>query len=352
MLHVTAQAWAATLALIAALLVLDWVLLGRRRRAIGTAEAARLSLFYVAIAVAFGAVFTALEGATPGAQFFTGYVVEESLSIDNLFVFLIILGALAVPAAQQPKALSVGITLALVLRAVFIALGAALIELFSFMFAIFGVALIVTAVQLFRHRDQDPEVSDNVFVSTARRLLPVSNGYEGSRLVTRREGQRVLTPLFLVLVAIGTADVMFAFDSIPAVFGVSRHAYIVFVANAFALLGLRPLFFLVAGLLDRLVYLSTGLAAVLAFIGVKLVLESAHDQDHAIPQISTGLSLAVVAAILAATVLASLLRARRDPELRAHAGSLREAHHGHGPPVVPAVSEPAPASKAGPAQAR
>ena len=352
MLHVTAQAWAATLALIVALLVLDWVLLGRRRRAIGTAEAARLSLFYVAIALAFGAVFTAFAGTTLGAQYLTGYVVEASLSIDNLFVFLIILGAFAVPAALQPKALNIGITLALVLRAVFIALGAALLGLFSFMFGIFGLALIVTAVQLFRHRDQDPQVSENAFVSTARRLLPVSPGYEGSRLVTRREGRRVLTPLFLVLVAIGTADVLFAFDSIPAVFGITRYAYIVFVANAFALLGLRPLFFLVSGLLDRLVYLSTGLAAVLAFIGVKLVLESAHDQDHAIPQISTGVSLAVVVAILAITVLASLLRARRDPELRAHAGALREGHGGARPVTAPVVGEAAPGSESGPAEPR
>jgi tellurite resistance protein TerC len=343
MLHVSAPAWAATIALIAALLALDWLLLGRRERVIGTAEAARLSLFYVAIALAFGAVFTAFAGVTLGAQYLTGYVVEASLSIDNLFVFLIILGALAVPAAQQPRALSAGITLALVLRAVFIVLGAALLQLFSFMFAIFGLVLIVTAVQLFRHRDQDPEVSDNVFVRTTRRLLPVSEGYEGSRLITRRDGRRVVTPLFLALVAIGTADVVFAFDSIPAIFGISRHAYVVFVANAFALLGLRPLFFLVSGLLDRLVYLSTGLAAILGFIGVKLVLESAHDQDHAIPLISTGLSLAVVAAILAATVIASLLRARRDPELRAHAGSLREGHHGQDQPAAtPAQQAPAP----------
>ena len=339
MLHVTPQAWAATLAVIAALLLLDWFILGRRQRAIGTGEAARISIFYVAIAIAFGAVFAAFAGTTFGAQYFTGYVVEESLSVDNLFVFLIIFGAFAVPAAQQPKALSVGITLALVLRAVFIALGAALLSLFSFMFGIFGLVLIITSVQLFRHRDQDPEVSDSVLVSALSRLFPVSETYEGSRFVIERDGRRVLTPLFLVLVAIGTADVIFAFDSIPAVFGVSRHAYIVFVANAFALLGLRPLFFLVSGLLDRLVYLSTGLAAVLAFIGVKLVLESVHDQDHAIPQISTGLSLAVVAAILAVTLLASLLRSRRDPGLRAHAGTLREGHHHQAPPAPTAVVE-------------
>jgi len=327
MLHVTPQAWAATLAVIVALLLLDWVLLGRRARVISTAEAARLSLLYVGVALAFGAVLAALAGTTAGAQYVTGYVVEDSLSIDNLFVFLLILGAFAVPAAQQPKALSIGITLALVLRAVLIALGAALLQLFSFMFAVFGAILIVTAVQLFRHRDQDPDVSESVFLRTARRVLLVSEGYDGARLVTHSGGRRMLTPLFLALIAIGTADVLFAFDSIPAVFGVSRHAYIVFAANAFALLGLRPLFFLVSGLLDRLVYLSTGLAAILGFIGVKLVLESAHDQDHAIPQISTGVSLGVVAALLLVTVAASVRHARKHPELRAHAGTLREPRH-------------------------
>ncbi len=287
------------------------------------AEAARWSLLYVAIAVAFGVIFALIAGWDLGLQYFTGYVVEKSLSVDNLFVFVIIIGAFAVPPAQQPKALSIGIALALVLRGAFIALGTVLIEAFSFIFLVFGVALLGTAVQLFRHRDQDPRVEENGLVNLARRALPVTNSYDGNKLLTRRSGRREVTPLFLALLALGTTDLLFAFDSIPAVFGVTDHGYIVFAANAFALLGLRPLFFLVSGLLDRLVYMSTGLAVILAFIGIKLVLEFAHDHNSSVPEISTVASLGVIACVLAATIIASAVKVRREPHLRAHAGSLR-----------------------------
>jgi tellurite resistance protein TerC len=223
---------------------------------------------------------------------------------------------------------------------VFIALGAALLAAFNFMFLVFGLVLVGTAVQLFRHRNEDPSVDDNALVAIARRALPLSKGYEQGRILTRVDGHRALTPLFLVLIAIGSTDVLFAFDSIPAVFGVTKHAYIVFAANAFALLGLRALFFLVSGLLDRLVYLSTGLAVILAFIGVKLVLEFAHQQDPSIPEISTGLSLAVIVAVITATVAASLFKVRRDPSIRAHAGALHE--HRQDPSSQPHLSDPAP----------
>jgi tellurite resistance protein TerC len=189
---------------------------------------------------------------------------------------------------------------------------------------LFGLLLIFTAVQLFRHRDQDPSIEDNALVLAARRVLPFTDRYDDGRLVTRVEGRRVLTPLFLVLVAIGSTDVMFALDSIPAVFGVTEDAFIVFTANAFALLGLRALYFLVSGLLDRLVYLSTGLSLILAFIGVKLILHYLHDLDDAFPEISISLSLAVIVAVLAVITAASLIKVRRDPTARAHAGSLRE----------------------------
>ena len=327
MLDVTPVGWAATLAIIAGLLALDWYMLGRRPHVIGLGEAACWSILYIAIAVLFGVVFGVLNGWDLGGQYFAGYVVEKSLSVDNLFVFVLIIGSFAVPPAQQPKALSIGIALALVLRAAFIAAGAVLLELFAVMFLVFGAVLIATAIQLFRHRDQDPQVEDNLIVRLARRALPISDGYDEGRIVTRREGQRMMTPLFLALLAIGSSDLLFAFDSIPAVFGVTDHAYIVFAANAFALLGLRPLFFLVAGLLDRLVYMSTGLALILAFIGVKLVLEFAHHQQSAIPQISTAASLAVILTALAATVTASVSKARRDPSARAHAGALRPNPH-------------------------
>ena len=322
-MHVTVAGWGVTLALIAALLALDWLLLARRPRAIGLREAACWSLFYVAVAVLFGVALGLIAGWGLGAEYFAGYIVEKSLSIDNLFVFAIIMSAFAVPAELQPKALTIGIVIALVLRAVFIALGVALLSAFSFMFLVFGLMLIVTAAQLYRHRNEDPQVQDNRLLAAARRRLPLSPGYEQARLVTRTGGRRVFTPLLLVLLAIGSTDLVFAFDSIPAVFGVTQHAYIVFAANAFALLGLRALYFLVSGLLDRLVYLSTGLTVILAFIGVKLILEFLHQQDHSIPEVSTGLSLIVIAGVLAVTVLASARKARRAPGARAHPGAVR-----------------------------
>ena len=285
--------------------------------------AAVWSLVYVAGALVFGALLGLFAGWGLGAQFLAGYVVEKSLSVDNLFVFVIIMSTFAVPAENQPGALALGIALALVLRAIFIALGAALLAAFSFMFLIFGIGLIATAVQLFRHRDQDPSITDNALVALARRRLPLTDRYDGGRILTRIDGRRMLTPLFIVLLAIGTTDFLFALDSIPAVYGVTRHPYVVLAANVFALLGLRALFFLVSGLLDRLVYLSTGLSVILTFIGIKLVLHYAHLQHHSVPEISTGASLAVIVIVLAVTTIASLARVRRQPRLRAHAGSLR-----------------------------
>ena len=299
----TLAGWAATLAVIGGLIAFDLWQSSRKPHAVGLREAAGWSLFYIAVAVLFGVAFSLISGWTLGAQYFAGYIVERSLSIDNLFVFVIIMSTFAVPAAQQPRLLMIGIVGALALRAVFIALGAALLDAFSFTYLVFGVALAATAVQLFRHRDQDPSVEDNVVVAAARR--------------------RGLSPMLLALVAIATTDVVFALDSIPAVFGITQHAYIVFAANAFALLGLRALYFLVSGLLDRLVYLSTGLAVILAFIGAKLVLHFMHLHVHDVPEISTGLSLGVIAVVLAFTTIASLLAVRRDPRRRAHSGSLR-----------------------------
>ena len=332
MLEVSLAAWAATVGLIALLLAADLWVAGRRPHAVGFREAVAQSVFYVAVAVAFGVVFGVVAGWEFGAQYFAGYVVEKSLSVDNVFVFLIILTTFAVPAAHQHRVLTFGILAALVFRAIFIALGAALLAAFSFMFLVFGLLLIVTAVQLFRHRDADPTVEDDFVVTFARRRLPFTDRYDGGRLVTRIGGRRVLTPLALVLIAIGTTDVLFALDSIPAVFGVTEEAYIVFVANAFALLGLRALYFLVSGLLDRLVYLSTGLSVILAFIGVKLVLHFGHKQDDALPEIATGTSLAVIMAVLTVTTVASIVKARRDPTARAHAGTVREPRdEGAGP---------------------
>ena len=323
MLEVTALGWGLTIGAILALLALDLILGTVRPHAVGFKEAVAWSVFYIAVAVAFGLVLTAQSGSEFGTQYFAGYIVEKSLSVDNLFVFVIIMTTFAVPEEHQHKVLTFGIIMALLLRAVFIALGATLLSLFSFMFLVFGLLLIYTAVQLYRHRDEDPDVEDNGLVRLTRRVLPVSTDYDGGRMFSKVDGRRVVTPLFVVLVAIGGTDILFALDSIPAVFGVTEEPFIVFAANAFALLGLRALYFLVKGLLDRLVYLSTGLAVILAFIGVKLVLHWGHMVNDSVPEISTNVSLAVIVVVLAVTTVLSLLKVRRDPDAVAHAGSLR-----------------------------
>jgi len=322
-MEITAVGWVVTIAVILALLAVD-VLVGIvRPHVVGFREATAWSVFYISVAVAFGFVFASVVGWDFGSEYFAGYIVEKSLSVDNLFVFVIIMSTFAVPREHQHKLLTLGIIAALVLRAIFIVLGATLITLLSFMFLIFGLLLIWTAVQLFRHRHEDPDVESNLLVRVTKRLLPVTNEFAGGRLITRIDGRRVVTPLFVVLVAIGGTDILFALDSIPAVFGVTQEPYIVFVANAFALLGLRALYFLVSGLLDRLVYLSSGLAIILAFIGVKLVLHWAHvDINPDVPEVSTNLSLAAIVAVLTVTVVASLIKVRRDPTAKAHAGAV------------------------------
>ncbi|MFD1150633.1 TerC/Alx family metal homeostasis membrane protein [Saccharothrix hoggarensis] len=324
MLDISGLTWALTIGLVLALLAVDLVQAVARPHRVGIREATAWSVFYVLVAVLFGVWFTLSHGGDYGTEYFVGYLVEKSLSVDNLFVFVIIMSTFAVPEAHQHKVLTFGIVLALALRAVFIALGATLLSLFSVVFLAFGLLLIYTAVQLFRHRDESPDVEDNVVVKTARRVLPVTDDYSGGKLFTRDGGRRVVTPLFVVLLAIGSIDVLFALDSIPAVFGITAEPYIVFVANAFALLGLRALFFLVKGLLDRLVYLSTGLSVILAFIGVKLILHWAHtDVDERVPEVPTLLSLAVIVVVLLVVTVASLVKTRRDPSAKAHPGSLR-----------------------------
>jgi len=323
MLDVSNAAWAVTIGLVLVLLAVDLALAVARPHEVGFREATITSIFYIAVAIAFGVVFGSIAGWDFGGEYFAGYIVEKSLSVDNLFVFVVIMTSFAVPREHQQKVLIVGIVLALVLRVIFIAVGAALLSAFSFMFLIFGLLLIGTAIQLFRHRDQDPSVEDNALVTFARRRLPVTDDYDGAKLITHFEGRHMVTPLFLVLVAIGSTDILFAMDSIPAVFGVTEEVYIVFTANAFALLGLRALFFLVTGLLDRLVYLSTGLSLILAFIGTKLALHWGHLQDDGVPEISTGTSLIVIGVVLTVTTIASLVKARHDPSARAHAGALR-----------------------------
>jgi tellurite resistance protein TerC len=322
-LDISPLTWAVTIGLIVVLLAVDLLLAALRPHHVGFKEATTWSVFYIAVAILFGVWFGMQYGNGAGTEYFAGYIIEKSLSVDNLFVFVIIMTTFAVPDHHQHKVLTFGIVLALVMRAIFIALGSALINSFSFMFLVFGLLLVYTAIQLFRHRDEDPDVESNLMVRGARRFLPVSADYIGGKLFAKEAGRRVVTPLFIVLIAIGSVDLLFALDSIPAVFGVTQEAYIVFTANAFALLGLRALFFLVKGLLDRLVYLSTGLSLILLFIGFKLVLHWAHvDIDERIPEISTPLSLAVVLGVLVIVTVASLIKTRGNPDEKAHAGSL------------------------------
>jgi tellurite resistance protein TerC len=324
MVEISAWAWTATIALVVGLFVLDLLVAVRRPHAVGMREATFWSVFYIAVALLFGLAVWMLVGSTAGTEYFSGYVVEKSLSVDNLFVFVIIMARFEVPAEFQQKTLLFGIAAALLLRAVLIAVGAAAISLFSFTFLIFGLVLIWTAVQLIRHRNEEPDVEENFLVRRARKLFPVSDDYHGGRMIARENGRRVATPLLIVFVAIGSTDLLFALDSIPAVFGVTSEPFIVFTANAFALLGLRALYFLVEGLLDRLVYLTIGLSSILIFIGVKLILHFLHeDVSKSVPEMPTPLSLGVILLILVVTTVASLLRVRTHPEEKAKPGSLR-----------------------------
>ena len=313
--------WYVTVALVVGLLVLDFVVAARRPHAVGLREAAVWSIIYIAVAVLFGIVFWQAQGGEAGTEYFAGYIVEKSLSVDNLFVFVIIMARFAVPDELQQRVLLFGIAAALVMRAIFIAIGAAALSAFSWMFVIFGLFLIYTAVQLARHRNEDPDPEDNPVLKWVNKAVPSTRDYHGTDLTVSREGQRLVTPLFVVFLAIASTDLLFALDSIPAVFGITRDPFIVFAANAFALLGLRALYFLIHGLLDRLVYLSLGLSVILGFIGVKLILTFLHeDVSEAIPHVPTQVSLGFIVLVLVVTTVASLIRTRAHPEEHAHAG--------------------------------
>jgi tellurite resistance protein TerC len=273
---------------------------------------------YVGLAIAFGLWVWAAHGDRYGLEFFAGWLTEYSLSVDNLFVFLIIMASFNVPRIYQQQALLVGIVLALVFRGVFIALGAVAIRQFSWVFYIFGAFLVITAIRLVRDTDHSDD-ADNAVVRFAKTHLRTSDRWDGLKLYLREDGRRVMTPMFLVIVALATTDLLFAFDSIPAIYGLTSEPYLVFAANVFALMGLRQLYFLLGDLLNRLVYLSQGLALILFFIGVKLLLHALHENDVpfinggapvAVPQIPTLLSLAVIALTLLITMLASLVRTR------------------------------------------
>lgn len=286
-------------------------------------EAGAWTAFFVAAALLFGCGVGFIWNWDRGVEFFAGYITEYSLSVDNLFVFVIIMASFAVPRADQEKVLMVGIVMALALRTVFILLGGAALAHFSWVFYLFGLFLLFTAAKLaFGKGSEDASYRPNLMVRIVQQWLPTTDYYDGAKLTTLVNGTRHLTPMLMVMLAIGMTDVLFALDSIPAIYGLTNVPYIVFATNAFALLGLIELYFLLGGLIRKLVYLSTGLALILAFIGVKLIIEALHGNRlpflnggasiHIVPEIPTWLSLAVIIAILAVTTVASLVKMRRD----------------------------------------
>ncbi|AGL20757.1 TerC family protein [Actinoplanes sp. N902-109] len=318
-MHVPGFVWILTVLAILGLIAFDFYFHVRKAHIPTLKEAGVWSAVYVGIAILFGIGVLAFGGQDMGAEYFAGYVTEKALSVDNLFVFLVLLGSFKVPRADQQKVLLFGIVFSLIARTGFIFLGAALINSFAFVFYIFGLILLITAGNLLKSDDDDERGADNVIIRIARRFLRTSDEYDGDRLFTHQDGKRVMTPMLLVMVAIGGTDILFALDSIPAIFGLTQSVYLVFTATAFSLLGLRQLYFLLDGLLDRLVYLSYGLAAILAFIGVKLILHALHQNnlpfinggDHVeVIEISTIASLAFIIGVLFITVVASLLSPR------------------------------------------
>jgi len=322
-MEVSTLVWAVTIGLIALMLIIDLFTVSAKPHEVKFKEAATWSIFYIGIAIAFGIWVFQRYGSQPGTEFFAAYLVEKSLSVDNLFVFVIILAQFAVPSIYHQRVLLIGVMLALVLRGIFIAVGAAALAAFSFTFVIFGAILIWTGIGLFKHWDEDPEPSDNAFVRQIRKRIRIVDEFHGSKLFIRENGRRVATPMFLVMIAIGSTDLLFALDSIPATFGVTSETFLVFAANAFALLGLRALYFLVKGLLDRLIYLSLGLSFILIFIGAKLVMTYLHEEFSSVPKISTGIGLSVIGAILIVATVASLIKSKSDPTAVAHAGRVK-----------------------------
>ena len=339
-MNVPVWLWFATIAGILVLLAADLVIVDHNPHAIRVGEAAKWVVFYVSCAVLFGLGILMFFGGTYAGEYFAGYITEYSLSVDNLFVFVIIMTTFGVPAIHQHKVLLFGILAALVLRGLFIAAGAAVIEQFEWVFYLFGAFLLYTGWRLaFRgESDEEEEFRENAALRVVRRFLPVTDDYHGAAVFARIDGKRFVTPMLVVMLAIGTTDILFALDSIPAIFGLTKEPFLVFSSNAFALMGLRQLYFLLGGLLNRLIYLDTGLAVILGFIGVKLILEALHGQGFSwAPEIGIVTSLAVIVLVLAITTVLSLLKVRHDPSAAKHLPTRR--------PDPTSPTEPPPSSE-------
>ncbi|WP_028648320.1 TerC family protein [Nocardiopsis sp. CNT312] len=330
-MNVPLWVWAATIGAMIAILVIDLAIVDHPwskksgPKEFGVRQAAWWAVFYIGIAIVFGFGVMYFGGTTAGAEYFAGFVTEKSLSVDNLFVFYLLMGAFAVPRQYQHEVLLVGIVIALVMRGFFIVLGAQVINAWSEVFYLFGAFLIYTGYKIVRDHvkgeDENQDFSENPAVRLVKRFWPVTDGYHGARMSVKIDGKRHVTPMLLVIIAIGVVDLVFAVDSIPAIFGLTQDAYIVFTANAFALLGLRQLYFLLAGLMDKLAYISWGLSAIMLFIGVKMILHALHENGVHTPEIGIGASLTVIVGVMAVTIIASLVKARADDRRRRAAAS-------------------------------
>lgn len=312
---------AATFVVLALFFVVDLIIIGRKPHIPSTKECVQHIAFFVAMALIFGGLIWGFAGSQPAIEFYSGWLTEYSLSVDNLFVFVIIMANFSVPKNIQKYVLSVGIALALVLRGIFILAGAAILERFTWVFFLFGAFLIYTAIKLAMGEDDDEEYKENALISFMRKIVKMSDQYDGKKMTTMVNGVRHFTPIIVLFVAIGTTDVMFAFDSIPAIFGLTKDPFIVFTSNVFALLGLQQLYFLLGALLDKLVYLPIGLSVVLGFIGIKLVMEALRDNTlpfinggegiHAVPLVPTWMSLVVIIASLGIAAGASIIKMKQ-----------------------------------------
>ena len=321
-MNVSLTTWFVVIGAIMALIVVDLLTVSRKPHEVKFKEAAGWSIFYIGVAIAFGVWVWQTAGSQFGTEYFAAYLVEKSLSVDNLFVFIIILAQFAVPSIYHQRVLMFGVLLALVLRGIFIAVGAAALAAFSFTFVIFGAILIWTGVGLFKHWDEDPSPEDNRLVKAMKKRIAMTDEFHGSKTFIKIDGKRLATPMLTVMVAIASTDLLFALDSIPATFGVTQEPFLVFAANAFALLGLRALYFLLKGLLDKLIYLSLGLSIILMFIGVKLIMTYLHEVWYEVPKIPTVGSLSVIGLILVVSTVASLVKSKKDPSAIAHAGRI------------------------------
>jgi len=321
-LDVSATTWWVTIGILVVFLVIDVGVIARRPHVPSMKECAIALCVYVGLAIAFGIGVYAQAGAQYAGEFYAGWLTEYSLSVDNLFVFLLIMRKFLVPEKLQQEALLIGIIIAIILRGIFIALGAAVINEFAWVFYLFGIFLIYTAVKLAREGStEDDEFEENRFLKWVEHRFPVTPEFHGPKIATRIDGKRMLTPMFIVIVALGTTDLLFALDSIPAIYGLTKEPYLVLTANIFALMGLRQLYFLIGGLLERLVYLSIGLAVLLAFIGVKLILHALHENNLPfinggepipVPEIPIAVSLGAIVVILGVTTVASLIKSAHD----------------------------------------